>query len=177
MVLEDRVDPRVGDREQAEERADDDERTEAFVREQVHGTARDVRAESPTAILLAVLHEQHEDGEAEEREEERHDEDRGPKPVGALLRMKYAINGPATAPAVSIARWTPNEVPNRDGSELSDMSESRGAVRTPFPTRSAARKIDAGQAALRGREQTRACTRPTFRSRGPPPPCTCRTGR
>ena len=70
-------------------------------------------------------------------------------PFGAARKMRNATIGPATAPAVSNARCTPKLVPRRSGSELSEMSASRGALRTPFPTRSVNSAADAGIGALR----------------------------
>ena len=43
---------------------------------------------------------------------------------------------PITAPAVSAARCSPNASPRRSGGVESASRASRGAVRTPFPTRS-----------------------------------------
>ena len=43
---------------------------------------------------------------------------------------------PITAPAVSAARCSPKASPRRCGGVESASSASRGAVRTPFPTRS-----------------------------------------
>ena len=64
--------------------------------------------------------------------------------------------GPAIAPAVSSARCTPNAVPSRAGLELSEISASRGATRTPLPTRSLKSIADAGTGALP------AASRPSF---------------
>ena len=49
------------------------------------------------------------------------------------------MSGPSTAPAVSAARWKPNDRPYTSGSDESAMRASRGDVRTPLPKRSVVR--------------------------------------
>ena len=60
------------------------------------------------------------------------------KRAGAASRMPKATSGPSMAPALSIARWTPNEVARPALVLESEISASRGAVRIPLPTRSKA---------------------------------------
>ncbi len=59
-----------------------------------------------------------------------------------------AISGPAKAPAWSIARWSPNAAARRSGSIDAASSASRGAPRSPLPTRSVARTSPTCQGAL-----------------------------
>jgi hypothetical protein len=60
------------------------------------------------------------------------------------VSTETARSGPSTAPTLSIARWTPKASPRRDGWLLSVISASRGAVRTPLPTRSMVRSAARG---------------------------------
>lgn len=53
-----------------------------------------------------------------------------------------AASGPISAPAVSMARCTPNALPWCASSTDSEISASRGAVRMPLPMRSTARVAD-----------------------------------
>ena len=59
------------------------------------------------------------------------------KPLGMIDRMMNASNGPMAAPVLSSARCIPNEAARFCGCEAAVMSESRGAVRMPLPSRSA----------------------------------------
>ena len=52
---------------------------------------------------------------------------------------RAAMTKPSTAPKVSAARWNPNASPRFSSSIESATSASLGAVRIPFPTRSAQR--------------------------------------
>ncbi len=65
------------------------------------------------------------------------------KACGSVARIANATSGPSSAPAVSSARWMPKAIPSRSGAALSEMSESRGEVRMPLPTRSNAIAADA----------------------------------
>ena len=55
---------------------------------------------------------------------------------------RKAARGPASAPAVSMARCTPNARPWWASSTDSEISASRGAVRMPLPIRSTASVAD-----------------------------------
>lgn len=72
-------------------------------------------------------------------------------PSAACRRMRNATSGPSSAPAVSMARCTPKARPRVSGAEDSEISASRGAVRSPLPVRSTART-----APIRGRLWTRS---------------------
>jgi hypothetical protein len=70
--------------------------------------------------------------------------DRGEQEHLALVRMKNlssaaAISGPTSAPALSIARWSPYARPRSPAGTRSASNASRGDVRMPLPTRSANR--------------------------------------
>jgi len=52
--------------------------------------------------------------------------------------MPKATSGPSIAPALSIARCTPNEVARFSLALEREIRASRGAVRIPLPTRSKA---------------------------------------
>ena len=70
---------------------------------------------------------------------------------------------PTTAPALSIARWSPNARPRSWALVVSAISASRGLERIPLPTRSTVRPISTiGQAT--------AATRMAFPSTGRPYP-------
>ena len=56
-----------------------------------------------------------------------------------VFRRSAAASGPATAPALSMARWRPKARPRVAGETSEAISASRGAVRIPLPTRSANR--------------------------------------
>ncbi len=72
---------------------------------------------------------------------------------GRAARMANATSGPSSAPAVSSARWMPKASPSRSGAALSEISESRGDVRMPLPTRSSAMAADASPHALPARSR------------------------
>ena len=58
-------------------------------------------------------------------------------PLGAAASSAKASSGPIIAPAVSIARCTPNaQAELALGRRLSEIIASRGAVRMPLPVRS-----------------------------------------
>ena len=59
-----------------------------------------------------------------------------PSPKGTAASTAKAINGPTSAPKVSIARWTPKLRPRSAGSDAVAISASRGPVRSPLPNRS-----------------------------------------
>ena len=58
--------------------------------------------------------------------------------AGAASSTPKATSGPSIAPALSMARWTPNAVARPAFVLESEISASRGAVRIPLPTRSMA---------------------------------------
>jgi hypothetical protein len=55
-----------------------------------------------------------------------------------VARSPKATSGPASAPAVSMARCTPKARPRSLPELANEMRASLGAVRTPLPVRSAA---------------------------------------
>ena len=55
---------------------------------------------------------------------------------GAAASSANATSGPIIAPAVSIARCTPNASPRSRLGAVSEIIASRGAVRMPLPVRS-----------------------------------------
>ena len=55
---------------------------------------------------------------------------------GASASRPNASSGPSSAPTVSSARCTPNDVPRSSSREESEIIASRGAVRRPLPERS-----------------------------------------
>ena len=55
----------------------------------------------------------------------------------ATPMIAKAMSGPISAPSVSSARWTPKARPSAAGGDDVAINASRGAVRSPLPSRSA----------------------------------------